>query len=353
MDTGSPSLITTGLVVVSVIFPLLSLASVLLRVKARLKTKQGILADDWWIVATWVLSIALSINVWAYAGIIGVNSCTVDALSCSVYAAVCLVVASCLVQVVLTTVKVSILLLYKRIFAVRPFRIATWIAVVFVSLWGIAMILIVALQGNPATFVRTTAANEVYVWRLDPVIVGYTQVGSSLILDVVILCFPLPIISTLHMPTRRKFMVGAIFWLGIFCCVASAVRLALNHKVLTSILSQQASVWSLPTFGPLVAGGRAPESLIRSVRSILSLASGGSSPRGSRGSKSRSGVRLPDNSDSRQDINAAEHGEFTSHGTTEVHIKSDSTDRRTEEIELNDLDGGINVTRGVDVVRGH
>lgn len=74
---------------------------------------------------------------------------------------------------------------------------------------------IVALQGNPASFVRATAAGEVFVWRLDPTIVGYTQVGSSLILDVIILCFPLPIISTLHMPTKRKFMVGAIFWLGI------------------------------------------------------------------------------------------------------------------------------------------
>ena len=54
MDTRSPSLITTGLVVVSVIFPILSLGSVLLRIKARLRTKAGLLGDDWWIVATWV-----------------------------------------------------------------------------------------------------------------------------------------------------------------------------------------------------------------------------------------------------------------------------------------------------------
>lgn len=74
---------------------------------------------------------------------------------------------------------------------------------------------IVAIQGNPADFVRAGAAGETFVWRLDPAIVGYTQVGSSLILDVIILCFPLPIISTLHMPTKRKVMVGAIFWLGI------------------------------------------------------------------------------------------------------------------------------------------
>lgn len=74
---------------------------------------------------------------------------------------------------------------------------------------------IVALQGNPATYILTAASGKVFVWRLNPTIVGYTQVGSSLILDVIILCFPLPVISRLHMPQRRKVMVGAIFWLGV------------------------------------------------------------------------------------------------------------------------------------------
>lgn len=55
MDNAQvPSLITTGLVVVSVVFPILSLGSVLLRLKARMRTKAGLLGDDWWMVATWV-----------------------------------------------------------------------------------------------------------------------------------------------------------------------------------------------------------------------------------------------------------------------------------------------------------
>lgn len=356
---------------VSVVFPILSLGSVLLRLKARMRTKAGLLGDDWWIVATWVLSLALSINVWVYADLIGINYFKTDPLSGNVYSAVCLVVASCLVQIVLTTVKISILLLYKRIFSIPSFRIAVWIAIVFVSLWGIAMILIVAIQGNPADFVRAGAAGELYAWRLDPAIVGYTQVGSSLILDVVILCFPLPIISTLHMPTKRKVMVGAIFWLGIFCCVASAVRLALNHQVLTQIHSLKASVSKqatqfcflviephcsiiagcLPTFGPLISGGRAPESLVRSVRSILSLASGMSSPRGS---KNRDAVRLPSNNASRQEITTVddEQGQLPLQSTTKTQINSGTTKVHGDSIELNDLEGGgINVTRGVDVVR--
>lgn len=54
MDARTPSLISTGLVVVSVISPLLSLGAVLLRTKARMRTKAGLLGDDWWMVATWV-----------------------------------------------------------------------------------------------------------------------------------------------------------------------------------------------------------------------------------------------------------------------------------------------------------
>ncbi|KAI7782218.1 hypothetical protein LA080_013764 [Diaporthe eres] len=351
MDTAEiPSLITTGLVVVSVVFPILSLGSVLLRLKARMRTKAGLMGDDWWIVATWVLSLALSINVWVYADLIGINYFKTDPLSGNVYSAVCLVVASCLVQIVLTTVKISILLLYKRIFSIPSFRIAVWIAIVFVSLWGIAMILIVAIQGNPADFVRAGAAGELYAWRLDPAIVGYTQVGSSLILDVVILCFPLPIISTLHMPTKRKVMVGAIFWLGIFL-KASVSKQATQFCFL--VIEPHCSIIAgcLPTFGPLISGGRAPESLVRSVRSILSLASGMSSPRGS---KNRDAVRLPSNNASRQEITTVddEQGQLPLQSTTKTQINSGTTKVHGDSIELNDLEGGgINVTRGVDVVR--
>ena len=49
-----PSLITTPLLVVSIIFPLLALISVLFRYKARRIARQPLQADDWWIVASWV-----------------------------------------------------------------------------------------------------------------------------------------------------------------------------------------------------------------------------------------------------------------------------------------------------------
>ncbi|KAI0456308.1 hypothetical protein F5B21DRAFT_502501 [Xylaria acuta] len=364
----NPSLITTALVVVSVIFPLLSLGAVYLRFRARAKTKLRPQADDWWIAVTWLSSLALSIDIWVYAAQIGVDTFHTDPLTGAVYSAVCLVLASEFTQVSLTGVKISLLLFYKRIFITPKFKTAAWTAIVFVALWGIAMILIVALQGDSRTFVLTAAAGGTYHWRLDPTAVGYTQVGSSLILDVVILCFPLPVISRLHMPTRRKIAVGGIFWLGIFCCIAAAVRLALVHRVLSDVLSSGTQVYlqslqfvflllephisitaaCLPCYGPLIDGGRAPESLVRSVRSILSLASRGSS---SGNSKGRSAVRLPSNNDSQHEINL--QGASSKKSQTFAHVTvGDARVHGTgsgDDIELADLENGISVTKDVDV----
>ncbi|OTA60395.1 hypothetical protein K449DRAFT_435499 [Hypoxylon sp. EC38] len=371
----SPSLITTALVVVSVIFPFLSLGAVYLRFRARAKTKSHLQVDDWWILVTWLSSIALSINVWVYAAQIGIDTYTTDPLTGAVYSAVCLVLASELTQITLTLVKISILIFYKRIFAIKKFKIAAWIAIVFVALWGLAMILIVAIQGDSKTFVLTEAAGGTYKWRLDPTVVGFTQVGSSLVLDVVILCFPLPVISRLHMPTKRKIAVGGIFWLGIFCCVAAAVRLALVYRVLSEVLSTGTAVSlqslqfvflmvephfsiiaaCLPCYGPLIEGGRSPDSLVRSVRSIISLASRRSSPNNS---KDRSAVRLPSNNDSHININLQgdNGGKWPQENTTRIHIGSGDTRSHgtsgDDDIELVDLERGINVTKGVEVVRG-
>ena len=36
----------------------------------------------------------------------------------------------------------------------------------------------------------------------------------SLVFDVAVLCFPLPMVRKLKMPTKRKWQIAGIFWLG-------------------------------------------------------------------------------------------------------------------------------------------
>ncbi|MCJ1417612.1 hypothetical protein MMC32_003956 [Xylographa parallela] len=47
----------------------------------------------------------------------------------------------------------------------------------------------------------------------------------DIVLDLAILSLPLPVIRSLQISTRRKVSVAAIFLLGIFCVISSAVRL--------------------------------------------------------------------------------------------------------------------------------
>jgi len=38
--------------------------------------------------------------------------------------------------------------------------------------------------------------------------------GMSIVFDVMVLCFPLPVIRTLRLPTRRRVQLAGVFWLG-------------------------------------------------------------------------------------------------------------------------------------------
>ena len=41
--------------------------------------------------------------------------------------------------------------------------------------------------------------------------------AMSMTFDVIVLCFPIPVIYKLQMSTVQKFQVLGIFWLGILC----------------------------------------------------------------------------------------------------------------------------------------
>lgn len=49
---------------------------------------------------------------------------------------------------------------------------------------------------------------------MNDTMLGEAQVGTSIALDVLVLCMPLPIILKLHMTMKKKIGVILIFWLG-------------------------------------------------------------------------------------------------------------------------------------------
>ncbi|KAH4046601.1 hypothetical protein HBH64_162120 [Parastagonospora nodorum] len=295
MSTRVPSVITTSLLAVSVVFPVLSLFSVFLRWAARRKTKAGWRLDDWVIVATWIITAGVSIIIWASIDGIGIDYLKVDPKIGAKRSATCVWSLTLLMQAALATVKIAVLLFYMRIFESPRFIMAAWVGIGIVSAWGIVAVVCHAIQGDPISSSWSGGGT----FRMDPVMLSLARAGSSLALDIVILAYPIPKIAKLHIPPQRKVAVTLIFALGGFCCVAAAVRLAFVKKTVAlgaqskktgfaAIATQsQTLIWciiepncsiiagSLPCYGPL-ARGRAPESIIRSVRSVISLASGGS-----------------------------------------------------------------------------
>jgi hypothetical protein len=70
----------------------------------------------------------------------------------------------------------------------------------------------------------------------------------DLVLDVVILCLPVPVVRQLQIKTSKKFLITGIFWMGVLvsasadaagpwltcwnsCVVATAVRLYFGHQL--------------------------------------------------------------------------------------------------------------------------
>ncbi|KAI1465432.1 uncharacterized protein F4812DRAFT_123161 [Daldinia caldariorum] len=382
--THTPCLITTALVIVSVIFLLLSLAATVLRFKARRLQRAKLLADDWWMLASWVLTLQPFINVWVFGSLTGLDYYKVDPFRGTTLSLQCLYAASILTLLALTAVKIAVLLFYNRVFATPKFRIAVRTLIVILVCWCITFIFLTALQGDPLDSPWQPGTGT---FRYDIAAVGYAQVGSSIALDFLVLCFPLPVISRLRMAFTRKISVALIFWLGIFCCIASIVRLVFLVRLLSTVVEAKESIaiqskqfvflilephcsiiaGCLPCYGSLLAslGGRSPESLVRSVRSIVSLRSWGSrGSGGSQGNKDKitgSGLQVLSSANNGQTSHDESQVELTNKSQWpdsrhDVHViaspKVDEVPEHTGNSENVQTDHGknsINVTHGVDV----
>ncbi|KAL8724567.1 MAG: hypothetical protein Q9166_007877 [cf. Caloplaca sp. 2 TL-2023] len=124
----------------------------------------------------------------------------------------------------ITCSKMSILLLYRRIFAVRRFQQATLIVGSVCLGWCVAAIWADILQCrqtnaafDPDKFFTSQCINLQAYYR------GIT--ASNMVLDVMVLSMPLCMVWRLKLDTKQKISLSGIFLLGGLVCVASLMRL--------------------------------------------------------------------------------------------------------------------------------
>lgn len=163
-----------------------------------------------------------------------------------------------------TLTKVSILMFYRRIFGITY---SLYLCLFFAIGYWITIIVVINVGCRPLS----------YFWMryTDPSAVGtcidipkffFGNGIAAMLIDVIILCVPIPIVWGLQMPTSQKLAVVSILLLGSFVCVASIVRIVtLEHNVKSNDPTWTISpvfVWScvepfigivcacLPTFAP-------------------------------------------------------------------------------------------------------
>lgn len=132
-------------------------------------------------------------------------------------------------------VKLAVLQFYKRIFSIRGFILAANVAIAFVVLFMIAatiVCLVLLIHPCPLVLVGQSCSHHIpqtQIFSAWPISNWWKPGGTysisygvflfsfaaiDMLLDIVILCLPLPVIRKLHMEKSKKFMLVGVFWMG-------------------------------------------------------------------------------------------------------------------------------------------
>ncbi|GKZ26523.1 hypothetical protein AbraIFM66951_002759 [Aspergillus brasiliensis] len=122
----------------------------------------------------------------------------------------------------LALAKLSVLLFYRRIFAInRAFSIATWILGAIVVGWFISTACGLIFASHPVVGEwQPWVAHSHIAYK--PFWITYGVL--NLVLDIVILALPQLLVWKLNLSKARKRQLSLVFLLGAFICVASIIR---------------------------------------------------------------------------------------------------------------------------------
>ncbi|EAW19719.1 uncharacterized protein NFIA_027930 [Aspergillus fischeri NRRL 181] len=221
----------------------LAFVMVCLRLLARWERKQKLWWDDWMIVFSmgWNLVVVGFIFAMLKEGM-GLHAGTAVPISNQVMIAKFLVVAEILYVFNLVWTKLSILLMYYRIFHFPYFKRWAYIIGIFVVLWVICITFLfificVPVQKLWYPDLPGRCINQVGTWIANAV--------STIVTDLAILVLPMPQVWKLQLRLSEKIALTVAFSLGFFVVFASAYR----FSVLFSYTSADSSYTLAPTVG--------------------------------------------------------------------------------------------------------
>jgi len=214
---------------VNITFSILPVIAVLLRVLARRISKRALDPSDYCIIVAAVFAVGLegvSISAVFHCGI-GYDHTLPILLEYGMAPVTLLLKLLIPLQFLwalsLGFSKISILLLYKSVFAV-PFVIWTARgAIVFIALWVLGTILAGCLICRPFPMNWDQTIPGGYCGDQ---VLSFTVTGVlNLLTDVMVLVLPLPYLARLQMRLYKKLVLIGVFSIGFLTCVVSAIRI--------------------------------------------------------------------------------------------------------------------------------
>ncbi|PGH31333.1 hypothetical protein GX50_05872 [[Emmonsia] crescens] len=214
---------------VAIAFSIIPVLAVALRILARHIASRRLDASDYCIIAACIFSVALE-----SVSITGVIQCGIGyghtiqvvqeyGLEPITKLLKLLIPLQFLWVLSLSFCKVSILLLYSRVFPVAP---VIWVgrgAMIFIAAWAIATIVAGCAICRPFAF---NWDQTIPGGKCGDQVLSFTITGVfNLVTDVLVLCLPLPYLVKLQMRLYKKVVLVGVFSIGLLTCVVSAVRI--------------------------------------------------------------------------------------------------------------------------------
>lgn len=122
--------------------------------------------------------------------------------------------------------KLSVLLLYLRVFGVRKStRLLTYIAIAINFVQCLISIIGYAITCVPKPGVSWEIAGATHKCMVTGALIGVVTAAISIFNDFFIIAIPIPAVWALQLATKRKVGITAIFLTGLLVCVTSILNL--------------------------------------------------------------------------------------------------------------------------------
>ncbi|CAG8981538.1 hypothetical protein HYALB_00013165 [Hymenoscyphus albidus] len=213
MSTPSPAAMYGSTITLTI----LNCFVVALRFYRREVQKQDLRIDDWLIIPALFVNIGISIAM---------NLEARDLIILQIF-----FIIYAMFAVSLAFSKSSILFLYRRIFYVNrkwldlatiiiPFMIA------IVVIFGISISFATIFAcGTHVSYWWSTAGSALKEHCIDTQMLTYSHSVSDFLIDVIIIAIPIPLVWRLHLSTKRKIGVIAIFLTAVVALSASSIKM--------------------------------------------------------------------------------------------------------------------------------